>query len=165
MNMKYFFIITLFFNSSLLAIFGVGVVDGYFPAQTRDNVLLENANVGNVPDMSPFAVAIVNGDLGLAQLLIGKGVDINEKNTVSGNTPLHYAVNAGKVEMVKILIENGANFRLRNKYGFTPIGLVAEAIERGETNKRPIYDLLKNNLEESQKCYIKRCKESLHVEI
>ena len=42
-----------------------------------------------------------------------------------GQTPLHFAAYHNETEIIKILLENGANPNLKNKNGKTPIHLLA----------------------------------------
>lgn len=46
----------------------------------------------------------------------GEGIDVQD---VEGNTPLHLACCMGHTKTVNMLIERGANIRLRNEYGST----------------------------------------------
>jgi ankyrin repeat protein len=60
--------------------------------------------------------AVRNGDLGLANDLIEAGIEINKAGDL-GYTPLHVACICGNLEMVKLLIENGADvFALSEGY-------------------------------------------------
>lgn len=54
--------------------------------------------------------------------LISKGALVNDKGFL-GNTPLHSAAFYGDFEVVKILIENGADLWLKNDQQLTPIAL------------------------------------------
>jgi len=53
------------------------------------------------------------------QFLMGKGVDFNAAN-ISGNTPLHHAVEFHKNEYIQWLMENGADANAQNKDGDSP---------------------------------------------
>ena len=97
---------------------------------------------------SPLHTAIHNGDLLAVKKLVGQGVAINERGRRSRNTPLHWAVNTGKMsfvsfnfktgipssntkinnsrlntylKIIKFLIKNGANVNAKGKYGDTPL--------------------------------------------
>ncbi len=61
--------------------------------------------------------------------LISNG-DINEKNRWSGNTQLYYAASNGDVELIKILLVNGADINITNRVGKTPL---CEAVCKGRT--------------------------------
>lgn len=61
----------------------------------------------------------------------GLGADMDEGAYYSGsiegmNTPLHLAVNTGDAEMVKLLLDNGADVNLQNNIGRTPLHLAVE---------------------------------------
>ncbi|MHC4464183.1 MAG: ankyrin repeat domain-containing protein [Planctomycetota bacterium] len=59
------------------------------------------------------------GALAKVKSLIGKGADINAKDT-SGQTPLHYAVEYGHKDVVELLIVSGADLNVKNKDGNAP---------------------------------------------
>ncbi len=48
-------------------------------------------------------------------------IDINEIKDMYGNTLLHVAASMGDVELVELLLENGANPNAKNEYGETPL--------------------------------------------
>ena len=49
-----------------------------------------------------------------------KEVDVNSKDE-RGRTPLHNAIPDGKLEIVKLLVESGADVNAENSYGTTPL--------------------------------------------
>jgi ankyrin repeat protein len=51
--------------------------------------------------------------------------EINSPNK-EGNTPLHYAVESGNIEIVKLLLENGAISNNKNLRGFSTIDIAKE---------------------------------------
>ncbi|XP_067628239.1 uncharacterized protein [Eurosta solidaginis] len=53
-------------------------------------------------------IAASKGDIRTVQRLLKDGADANDKD-IDGRTPLHYAVSNGHVDIVKILLTNGAN--------------------------------------------------------
>jgi hypothetical protein len=63
------------------------------------------------------------------QYLLDSGADPNAKNGSGGLTALTNAAALGKVNMVKMLVEHGANVNLRLETGETPLSL---AYEKGE---------------------------------
>jgi ankyrin repeat protein len=48
----------------------------------------------------------------------------------SGNTPLHYAAKAGKVDLVKYLVSKGADVSSRNSHRHTPYDVATNHIIR-----------------------------------
>jgi hypothetical protein len=69
------------------------------------------------------------GDLAEVRTLLKDNPELLNKADESGNTPLHCAVLSGMIDMVKLLLEKGANLNCRNKSGYTPLRL---AITRRE---------------------------------
>lgn len=69
----------------------------------------------------------------MAELLIKNGADINSTDKIHGQTPLHYCVAHGRnssamPDLAKLLIENGVNQEISDKFGNTPVQL---AIQNG----------------------------------
>ena len=58
----------------------------------------------------------------LVTYLVDEGnVDINDKNKLNGATALHYAAAGTDENVVKFLIQRGANIRAKDDYGMTPL--------------------------------------------
>ena len=55
-----------------------------------------------------------DGDVRFIRFLLDKGSDINAQDA-EGNTPLHYAFAHDNAEIVKVLIENGADIQIKNE--------------------------------------------------
>lgn len=71
--------------------------------------------------LSPLAEAAKIGDLALVKTLVQKGdVDINKKDTLYW-MPLHFAIMFGHINIVKFLIENGADVNITSCWGWTPL--------------------------------------------
>lgn len=64
-------------------------------------------------------------DLILADLFIAKGCKITDKDD-GGNTPLHCAVRAGKLDMVTYLVEKGADVNAKNDFEDTPLKIAED---------------------------------------
>ena len=73
--------------------------------------------------------AASNGDFQLAQTLIDQGVDVNAQSD-DEDIPLHTAVIHGSLEVVKLLVNAGADPTIVNECGKNSLSL---AIERGQT--------------------------------
>ncbi|HZJ21262.1 MAG TPA: ankyrin repeat domain-containing protein [Pricia sp.] len=73
-------------------------------------------NVKNV-DISSFCMAIVKGDYNTVKSLIALGEDVNQKSL--GMTPAMFAARYNKVEIQELLIENGADLKIKSNKGFS----------------------------------------------
>ena len=70
-----------------------------------------------------FIEVLSSGDLpALRQLLQDNVVDVNWYN-VDGQTALHQGCRDGNLELVKLLVQFGANVRLTNRDGWSPLHL------------------------------------------
>lgn len=58
--------------------------------------------------------------LDIVRKFIEKGANVNVKDTIDKNTPLHLACDKGDNEIVKILVENKADIKVKNGNGETP---------------------------------------------
>ena len=67
--------------------------------------------------VSPFCLAIVKGDIDTVVKLIDLGTDVNQVS--AGLTPAMYAAKFNKVDILKLLVEKGADLRKRSDKGFT----------------------------------------------
>jgi ankyrin repeat protein len=67
----------------------------------------------------------IQGRVEEAVLLVTAGADVNAKDSVSGKSPLHYAMNyyarSGAPEVVQFLIDNGADVNAKDNNGMTPL--------------------------------------------
>jgi len=68
---------------------------------------------------TPLNVAVGKGDLEFVKKLIEYGADVNE---ISENlSPLMIAARYNKVEILKVLLANGAKASVKNEKGFTAL--------------------------------------------
>ncbi len=63
---------------------------------------------------------IINDEIKMVELLIKNGVDIHSKS-ISGMTPLHYAVIRNKKKIVETLIKNGVDLTQKDNKGATAL--------------------------------------------
>ncbi|WP_163409618.1 ankyrin repeat domain-containing protein [Flavobacterium ajazii] len=70
-------------------------------------------------DASPLNVAILKGDIQSVLKFIEYGADVNEKSEEM--TPLMTAARYNKVEILKILLAQGAKPGIKNEKGFTAL--------------------------------------------
>ncbi len=89
------------------------------------------------------------GELEIASLLCEKGLVSLEQKSREGFTALHYACWSGSVEMCDYLIAVGANTKVANKHGYTPLLLAARA-----GNEEVVNTLLEKNEVDKDECDI-----------
>lgn len=68
-----------------------------------------SVTVESVYELSSFCKAVVRGDLETVKKLIELGEDVNQKSL--GKTPVHFAARYNRVEILELLLSNGANVR------------------------------------------------------
>jgi ankyrin repeat protein len=68
-------------------------------------------------NVSAFCVAVVKGDVVTVKKLIELGEDVNKMS--QGMTPAMYAAKFNRVEVLKVLIAEGANLKKRSAKGKT----------------------------------------------
>lgn len=61
----------------------------------------------------------------MVELFLAKGCKITDKDD-GGNTPLHCAVRAGKLDMVTYLVEKGADVNAKNDFDDTPLKIAQD---------------------------------------
>jgi len=86
--------------------------------------------------VSILDMAVTYNNLEMVEYLIGKGLDINKTSRRSGFTSLMAAACYGRIEIAKILLENGANQEARDSKGFSAIDFARKM------NKKSILELL-----------------------
>ena len=78
---------------------------------------------GQDGDMNtPLHLAVDEGHLEAASLLIEKGADINVAN-YRKETPLHIAANEGRADLTRLLLDSGSDIDLRNMHDRIPLFL------------------------------------------
>lgn len=70
------------------------------------------------PDLTPLMVATIKGDEMLLSYYIGKAKGLNATDS-EGKTALHYAMINNQIESFKILMESGADLKIKDKDGKT----------------------------------------------
>lgn len=85
-------------------------------------------------DHTPICKAVIKGDVDAVKKFIEYGVDVNE--TSNGLTPLMLAARFNNVEIVNLLLKNGANKKLKDEKGY-------DAMKYAELSKaREVVDFL-----------------------
>ena len=63
---------------------------------------------------------------GKVEKLIAGGVNINVHSENSKKTPMHLAASKGRLEVIRILVESGANIEVKNSDNKTPLDLAVQ---------------------------------------
>jgi ankyrin repeat protein len=90
-------------------------------------------------DISSFCKAIMQGDTETVKSLIALGEDVNRKSL--GMTPAIFAARYNKAEILQLLIDNGADLKIKCDKGFTvkkyaELSNAQDALEVIEANKK-----------------------------
>ncbi|XP_057325253.1 putative ankyrin repeat protein RF_0381 [Microplitis mediator] len=70
--------------------------------------------------------ALINKNIAVVKFLLSKNPRVNHHNNLATNTPLHLAVVNGYRSIVKELLERGADIRVVNSQGKTPLDLAVD---------------------------------------
>lgn len=84
------------------------------------NLVLEKKAAVNKPGWAPIHYAATNGHLDITQFLMANGAQVNSLSP-SETTPLMMSIGSGNDQLIKYLLDNGADLRLRNHEGYTAI--------------------------------------------
>jgi hypothetical protein len=89
-----------------------------------------------------FQDAARKGDAATVKKLLDEGVDVNTKFRY-GATALFYACDHGHLEVVKVLLDKGADMTLKDTfYGFTPLALATGPAQKKKPEHSEIAKLL-----------------------
>jgi ankyrin repeat protein len=77
--------------------------------------------LGSGNDKSPLIQAVENGHIEIVELLIARGADVQQQESEMQMSPLHYAAAHDEPDMVRILLENGADLNAENSFRWTPL--------------------------------------------
>ncbi len=80
-------------------------------------------NKESLDKVTLLGLAARNGYFGLVKILVESGAVVNQISTDRNNTPLMDAASEGHVEIVRYLIENGADIEIQSKSGQTALVL------------------------------------------
>lgn len=76
-----------------------------------------NSEITTGVEISSFCKAVMQGDIDTVQRMIELGEDVNQKSL--GMTPAMFAARYNKAEVLKVLIDHGANLKIRSNQGFS----------------------------------------------
>ncbi len=96
-----------------------------------DHIGEEEINCFDVLSFTPLTYAGVNNHLDVARLLLANGADVDaHEEKMIGNTPLAEAVREGTPEMVKLLLDAGADPTIPGWMGLTAYHRAEQRVER-----------------------------------
>uniref|UniRef100_A0ABD2XEF0 SOCS box domain-containing protein n=1 Tax=Trichogramma kaykai TaxID=54128 RepID=A0ABD2XEF0_9HYME len=109
-------------------------------------------NYTNVDGLTHFHVACKFNCYDVVEKFLELGQDPNCVWPITGDSPLHVAVNAGHKKVVELLLKNGADPNLANIYGSTPLHIICysddhyqidfEDCNKGNNEYRKLAELL-----------------------
>ena len=86
-------------------------------AITSSEIVTSNISELTKSTVNPFFISIAKGDIETVKKLIELGADVNEKS--NGMTPAMYAAKFNRVDILKLLVENGAKLDVKSEKGLT----------------------------------------------
>lgn len=103
------------FTMTVFAFFALGAVHASekFAEHSEVNISMLN----EFKEINSFCKAIVKGDLEMVKSLISLGEDVNQKSL--GKTPAIFAARYNRVEILKVLISNGADLSIKCDRGYS----------------------------------------------
>lgn len=136
--------------AELLLAHGAGVdARGSWQGALRENL---QGGTDGYANLTPLLLAVQNGNREMAALLLRHQADANKPyENEWGGAPLHVAMNAVDVELVKLLLANHAEANVRDKTGRTPLQQALEvaanrnARELNRAKAREIAQLLRDH--------------------
>lgn len=102
--------------SILITCMTVSLVLAKDPVKSLETYKVEKTEIINV---SPFCISIAKGDYEMVKKMVELGTEVNK--TSEGMTPLMYAARYNRVEIIKLLVANGAAINVKDKKGFTAL--------------------------------------------
>ena len=108
-------------------------------------LLMTSLSLAQAPALTKaeqFQDAARKGDAAAVKKLLDEGVDVNTKFRY-GATALFYACDHGHVDVVKVLLDRGADMALKDSfYGFTPLALAIGPAQKKRPEHTEIVKLL-----------------------
>ena len=92
-------------------------VTGVMAEETTSQIDMPSIETYKNVDVSTFCKAIMEGDFDTVKRLIDLGEDVNKKSL--GMTPAIFAARYNKAEILRLLIDNGADLRIKSDKGYS----------------------------------------------
>lgn len=120
---------------------------------------IKDPNLPNSKGVPLIITAAEKGNADAVQMLLSRGIEINQPSSTTGDTAIIAATRNGNVEMTLLLMGGGADVNSRNRYGATPLlgaieasnrdivnVLLSRGADNGATPENLIYFVNKKNL-------------------
>ena len=98
----------------------IAAIDGDMPV-VKELVLQKHARVDHL-GWTPLHYACTKGQLEVAHFLVANGA-IVDSTSLNGSTPLMMAVQSGNEQLIRFLLDQGADISIRNGIGFSAIDI------------------------------------------
>lgn len=106
---------TILTLSMTVLLMGTGLVA---KASSINNQIYSEENMKTY-EISSFCKAVLQGDIATVERMIELGEDVNQKSL--GMTPAMFAARYNKAEILQLLIDHGANLKIRSNQGFSVV--------------------------------------------
>jgi ankyrin repeat protein len=95
-------------------------------------LIKNNPSLTKMPleNWTSLTLAAYNGRSEIVRLLLDAGADMEAKDQVAGETPLHWAAIKGHKDIAEMILSKGAQVDSRDKWGLTPLQRAAEKGQR-----------------------------------
>lgn len=91
---------------------------------------------------TPLLHAAMNGQADMVQLLLNNNADVNRRETLDGQTALHWASRTGRPEIVKLLLKAGADPTVQNKRGEIAEEVICKQFSGSHPEQSELYDAI-----------------------
>ena len=102
--------------------------------QSGSMISVDNTHLGSLHDdaqVSKFFTACVEGDTGFVKWYISQGLDVSVSNE-KGSQGIHFAAQGGRLDIVQLLFEAGADVEATNNKGLQPMALACACLRPGD---------------------------------
>ncbi|NXN97510.1 ASB3 protein, partial [Rhinopomastus cyanomelas] len=92
-------------------------------------ILLEagaDPNEFNTEATTPLFLAVENEHIDVVKFLLQHGANVDGSHSISGWNSLHQASFQGSVDIMEVLLENGADMECKDDFGITPLFVAAQ---------------------------------------
>ena len=83
--------------------------------------LLDSSGSQNAFGVTPLMSAVIDQDISGVKFFARAQADYLNKKNIGGASALHLAARVGNLEIIKLLVENGAKINIKDNEGWTPL--------------------------------------------